>query len=118
MNPIPGIAYMPFLFNIDLEGITNTELAKRACVTKQAMSKIVNELSSLGYITNEKHNADGRSSILFLTPKGKKLVVEGKKTMGELSEKYAAIIGKRNYEFMIDMLIKVLDFHENPTKKK
>ena len=32
--------------------------------------------------------------------------------------RYAAIIGKRNYEFMIDMLIKVLDFHENPTKKK
>lgn len=111
------LAYMPFLFNIDLQGITNAELAKRACVTKQAMSKIVNELTSLGYITNEKHSGDARSSILYLTPKGKKLVVEGKNMMDELALKYVAIVGKKNYDFMIAMLIKILDFHEGIGKK-
>ncbi len=111
------LAYLPFLFNIDLNGITNTELSKRACVTKQAMSKIVSELSVLGYITNEKHSEDARSSILQLTLKGKKFVVQGKKVMCEISDKYAVIIGKKNYDFMIDMLIKILDYHENPSKK-
>jgi DNA-binding MarR family transcriptional regulator len=111
------LAHLPFLFNIDLEGITNTELSKRACITKQGMSKIVTELTTLGYITTEKHIEDARSSIIYLSTKGKKLVVEGKTCMTELSAKYASFLGKKNYEFMVDMLIQILDFHENPRKR-
>ncbi len=111
------LAHLPFLFNIDLEGVTNTELSKRACITKQGMSKIVTELTSLGYITTERHTADARSSILYLTTKGKKLVVQGKTCMTELSADYALLLGKKNYEFMIDMLVQILEFHEKPRKK-
>src|SRR5258707_547337 len=68
------LGYIPFLMNIDPEGITNSDLAKKFSVTKQATSKILNELADLHYITDEPHGADGRSSIVFLTEKGKKTV--------------------------------------------
>jgi DNA-binding MarR family transcriptional regulator len=108
------LAYLPFLFNIDPQGITNTELSKRACVSKQAMSKIVSELTSHGYISTQKHTQDARSSILHLTIKGKKFVMQGKECMIELSNRYAVLLGKKNYELMIDMLLKILAYHEQP----
>ena len=45
------MTYMPVIMNIDLNGTNNNDLAQRAQVTKQAMSKVVKELQNSGYIT-------------------------------------------------------------------
>ena len=55
------MSYMPLLMNIHPEGITNNELAKKANVTKQAMSKVVKELVQSGYIKTETDGSDKRS---------------------------------------------------------
>src|ERR1700733_13502647 len=44
------LAYMPLIMNIDVDGVTNTDLAKRAGITKQGMSQIVQELEEKKYI--------------------------------------------------------------------
>ncbi|MEJ0055386.1 MAG: MarR family transcriptional regulator [Bacteroidota bacterium] len=105
------LGYMPFLMNIDSEGITNSDLAKRFSVTKQASSKILNELIELNYITAAPHGADGRSSIVFLTDKGKRFVVEAKRCMDLLAQEYSVLLGKKNFENLRDMMAKVIEYN-------
>jgi DNA-binding MarR family transcriptional regulator len=106
------LGYMPLLMNIDPEGITNGELSRRACVTKQAMSKIVHELSELKYITTEGGSGDGRISIIRLTEKGKRFVVESKHSMMDLSDEFKAVVGVKQYEKSVDTLMKILEYSE------
>jgi len=105
--------FMPLLMNIDPEGTTNTELAKRAHITKQAMSKVVRELEELGYIESLPNKQDRRSSTIVLTKLGKQLVVEARIKVGELAEFYAASVGEKKYNEMIDTLMLLLNYHES-----
>ncbi len=105
------LGYMPFLMNIDPEGITNNDLAKRFSVTKQASSKILNELIERHYITAEPHGEDGRSSIVFLTDRGKKFVIEAKRCMDELADEYSELLGKKNFENLRDMMTKIIEYN-------
>lgn len=94
-----------FLSNIEEEGTTNNELAKRACVTKQMMSKIVGLLEREGYIYTQKNPADSRSSIIFLNERGKALFVTMKDCMQEAREKFDLIVGHERMEQVIDTMV-------------
>jgi len=50
--------------------VNNNELAKRARVSKQAMSKMVNDLESHGFIDVEADPHDSRSRIISVSHKG------------------------------------------------
>lgn len=106
------MGYMPLLMNIHPEGITNNELAKKAKVTKQAMSKVVKELVEAGYIVTETHGQDKRSSIISLTVKGKKLVLSARKKVSELEAEYEVIIGKKKFADLKEMLTRIMDYHD------
>lgn len=106
------LAHMPLLMNISPEGITNTELAKKARVTKQAMSKVVNELHDLGYIDTIEHDTDKRSSVIRLTVKGKKLVLAARRCVSELEAVYEQQFGKKRFEEAKDMLLQVIKYNE------
>jgi DNA-binding MarR family transcriptional regulator len=106
------LGHMPLLMNISPEGITNTELAKKARVTKQAMSKVVNELVDLEYIETIDHDTDKRSSVIRLTKKGKLLVVTARNCMLTLEAEYEQQFGKQEFEKTKDMLLKVMQYNE------
>lgn len=106
------IGYMPLIMNIQPEGITNNELAKKAKVTKQAMSKVVKELTEADYIRTETHGKDKRSSILYLTAKGKKLVLAARERVVELEKEYESVLGKRKFAEMKEMLTQLVDYHD------
>jgi len=106
------LGHMPLLMNISPEGITNTELAKKARVTKQAMSKVVNELLDLGYIDTIGHDTDKRSSVIRLTDKGKRLVITARKCVSKLESTYEKTFGKKSFEDAKDMLLKVIKYNE------
>ena len=106
------MAYMPLLMNIHPEGITNNELAKKARVTKQAMSKVVKELIEYGYIKTEVHGTDKRSSIIFLTTKGKKLVLSARSRLFELENEYEQLLGKNNFHQLKQQLMKIIHYHD------
>jgi DNA-binding MarR family transcriptional regulator len=112
------MGYMPFIMNISEEGSTNNEIACKARVTKQAMSKVVKELVGLGLIKSVKHQEDARASLLFLTPKGKKFLTEIKSCMVTLSEEYRQIIGSENFEIMTEGMFKIIEFHESKSQNK
>ena len=98
------MSYLTFLANIDEGGTTNNELARKAGVTKQMMSKTVSLLENDGYIFTRKNPADSRSSIIFLNERGKKLFNTLRETMQDVRSKFDDIVGHDRMEQVIDTL--------------
>ncbi|WP_420150705.1 MarR family winged helix-turn-helix transcriptional regulator [Spirosoma sp.] len=103
------MSYLMFLSNIEENGTTNNELAKRACVTKQMMSKIVGLLEEEGYIYTRKNPNDSRSSIIFLNDRGKKLFVSLERCMQEARNKFDTIVGHDRMEQVIETMAKLVN---------
>jgi len=94
--------------NIQPEGIINNELAKKARITKQAMSKVVKYLESEGYISTTKHTVDNRAILISLTDDGKKLLIAAFETFEEIQAEYTAIIGDSDAAALRQVLGKLL----------
>jgi DNA-binding MarR family transcriptional regulator len=101
------MSYLMFLANIEEMGITNNELAKRACVTKQMMSKTVSLLEAEGYISIHKSETDSRSSMIFLSDRGKQLFTTLVSCMAESRARMDAIVGHDRIETIIDTMIEL-----------
>ncbi len=112
------MGYMPFIMNISKDGSTNNDVAMKAKVTKQAMSKVVKELLEHKLIKIEKHETDARASLIFLTVKGKNLIHDTKRCVNTLSGEYAELVGDKNYQIMIDSMFKIVKHHESKTHNK
>jgi DNA-binding MarR family transcriptional regulator len=106
------MGYMPLLMNIHPEGITNNELAKKARVTKQAMSKVVKELVKLGFIKTELHGTDKRSSIIYLTNKGKKFILMARTGVFDKEAEYEKLLGKSSFQLLKKQLMKIIEFND------
>lgn len=106
------MGYMPLLMNIHPEGTINNDLAKKARVTKQAMSKVVKELESLGFVESRPHCSDKRCSVIMLTTKGKKLVLQAKLRIIELEKEYEGVLGKTKFAQLKEMMAQIQDYHE------
>lgn len=97
-------SYLAFLANIEEKGITNNELAKRACVTKQMMSKTVSLLESEGYIHTERSETDSRSNRIFMNERGFQLLYAVRDCMNEAHAKFGDIIGEKRFGETVDSL--------------
>jgi DNA-binding MarR family transcriptional regulator len=107
------MAYMPVFMSIAPEGISNNELAVKAKVTKQAMSKVVRELHRLGYIKTQVHKKDNRSIMISLTEKGKKLAVNARISVMGLTAQFENLVGEKRYKLLTNDLLKILVFQES-----
>lgn len=111
------MAYMPVIMNIDANGTNNNDLALRAKVTKQAMSKVIKELQKLGYISAKTDPHDKRSTIFKLTAKGNSFIMCTKESVGELMDEFRKLIGKKSFDGMLLQLVTLIehmdqDFHD------
>ncbi|MGX5817836.1 MarR family winged helix-turn-helix transcriptional regulator [Chitinophaga lutea] len=102
------IGDMVLLVNISPEGTINNELAKKARITKQAMSKVVKNLESAGYINTRKHETDNRATVIFLSDKGKQLVLDASACIQEIQQYYTSIIGESDVEVLRDILFRLV----------
>lgn len=103
------LSYIGFLANLTEEGVTNNELAKRAGVTKQAMSKVVNLLESEGYIYTQKNQNDSRSSVIFLNDRGKALLQALFACMTEVKQRFVGKVGEERFEAMISTMVDLVN---------
>jgi DNA-binding MarR family transcriptional regulator len=60
--------------NLDMDGTRITELARRAAMTKQSMSDIVNQCETMGLVTRRPDPSDQRAKVVVFTPKGRQLI--------------------------------------------
>jgi DNA-binding MarR family transcriptional regulator len=112
------MSYMAFIMNVAETGSSNTEIAAKAKVTKQAMSKVVKELEAKGLISTQKHETDARITVIFLTTKGKNFIADTKKCVNKLGEEYKELVGEKNFEVMVDCIFKINEYHETKTQNR
>ena len=62
--------------NLDTEGVSIINLAQRAGVSKQAMSKMVKEVAAEGFVDVVTDNRDNRVQLVNVTKKGANLIVD------------------------------------------
>ncbi len=112
------IVYMPVLMNISLEGTNNNDLAHHARVTKQAMSKVAKELQKLGYIKSKTDRNDKRSTIFILTDRGKKLVIEARCCVKDLTTEYKKLVGSAQFDRATEILKKIIAYNDKTRPEK
>ena len=89
---------------ISLEPVNINELSKRARVTKQAMSKMVNDLISKGFIAFETDPKDSRSKIISITKDGVGFLDYFLGCAKLVEERFEQIIGKKKAQQLTDIL--------------
>lgn len=103
------LSYLRLIANIEENGITNNELARKADVTKQMMSKVVSLLEAQGYIYTKKDEIDSRASRIFLNERGFELLVGVHQCMEEVHVHISNIIGEERLNRLIDDLKDVVN---------
>lgn len=111
-QPCFNYSHLPLFMSIGRSGISNSMLADRLNVTKQATSKIIKELESLNMVRSEKSQTDARSMTLYLTSDGEKFYQHVKTQILKLEEQYKKLVGAKNYEIAIDVMLQLINFHE------
>lgn len=106
-------SYLPLFMSIGTKGISNSKLASTLSITKQAASKVIKELEELKLVKSEKCSTDGRSMMLYLTEDGIHFYEHIRNQMIALEQNYKKVVGARNYETAINVMLKLVDYHEN-----
>lgn len=102
------LSYLVFLSNIEKNGTTASDLARRAGVTKQAMSKVVRLLEEEGYIYSRRSEQDSRVIRLFLNERGKTLFLDLYEVMQDIRRRFYEIAGEQAVEQMIDTMLTIV----------
>jgi DNA-binding MarR family transcriptional regulator len=90
-----------FIFRaIAKNGASINELAALLEVSKQATSKIVDDMSTAGYVTRDEHETDRRSKIVRLTERGRQAMQTARKANQELETKLEKRVGKTKMQAM------------------
>jgi DNA-binding MarR family transcriptional regulator len=106
------VSYMPFIANVDPNGSTNNSIANAAKLTKQGMSRTIAELEGHGLIKTEKNLKDKRSTNIKLSKKGEKFMNSAFGEVQQLTETYKKLVGEKNYTIAIDVIAKIVAYHE------
>src|SRR5579862_7827130 len=80
---------------IGIDEVNNNELAKRARVSKQAMSKMVNDLADYGLIDINSDPNDSRAKFISVSKKGVDFMTYLKNNACDLQEHFSNLIGKK-----------------------
>jgi DNA-binding MarR family transcriptional regulator len=86
-------AHAALLRNVGEDGARPRELAKHADVTRQAITKLVDELERLDLVRRDPDPDDGRGVIIRYTDRGLAGVAIARKRMLALERSYAARVG-------------------------
>ncbi len=101
--------HMQIFGSIRTGGVRLTELAERAQLSLAATSELVNDLSDLGYLARRPDPADGRAKLIYLTPRGRGLLVLAGERVAEIERRWSAIVGPEPFEHMCETMQKLLD---------
>jgi DNA-binding MarR family transcriptional regulator len=81
--------------NIDPDrGTRLTELAERACMTKQSVGEVASDLEQRGYVERVPDPADGRAKIIQLTERGHAAYDVGRGLIDDLEREWGERYGE------------------------
>ena len=86
-------AHTQLLPYLDFDGIHQTELARRAGVTKQAVGPVLRDLEAAGLVERVPDPADGRARLVRYTPAGHEALLAGLEELRAVEAVIAERIG-------------------------
>jgi DNA-binding MarR family transcriptional regulator len=85
------------------DGVRPTDLAARTFMTKQAMNYLLGQLEIMGYVERRSEGRTGRR-LVYLTPRGLKVVATQWETTQQIEREWAAKIGQKRFESFMQTL--------------
>jgi DNA-binding MarR family transcriptional regulator len=107
--PSLGPSHIHLLFTIGLEGVSNSEMARRAKVSKQAMSKLVKEMLGHELIVIDPNEHDSRCNIISLTDKGAEVLMKIWDANKRLSAEFEGRLGKAKSKRLLALMAELVE---------
>lgn len=105
-------SYLPIFLLLFKEGSTTVKIAEACGVSKQAISKLLMEMSEQGLVKTQVNKEDRRSTIVLLSAKGTRMATEVRKCLLRLTDNYKSLMGKTKYDNMVELLDVLWILHE------
>ena len=96
--------------NLDAEGTRAVTLAQRAGMTRQAVSILVRELETAGYLEVTPDPADGRAALVRLTPLGDKFCSDAATVIRQLGAEWSDHLGDPELRHLRRSLHALVDY--------
>jgi DNA-binding MarR family transcriptional regulator len=104
--------------NLDMNGTRITELARRAAMTKQSMSDLVNQCETMNLVARRPDPSDQRAKVVVFTPKGRELIEVIGKAIRMAENELRKRIGDTSFGILRAALLQYLDSTAAPDVKQ
>ena len=91
------------------DGARPSELAAQAGVSRQAVTKTLDDLERVGLVEREPDPADGRGVVVRYTPRGLAALQVARTRANELERRFASRIGAHQWRTVRDVLEALFD---------
>jgi len=106
------ISHMPVIFNINMEGSTSADIARKSMIAKQSISRTIKELQEKGFVVPKPMKHDKRSELLELSQEGKEFVLEASDAAAGLQENYKLLVGAEKLAIAEEVINRIIAYHE------
>lgn len=107
------VAHINLTRNLDEDGTRLVELARRAAMTKQSMSELVDQVERTGLIEKRPDPSDGRAKLVCFTPKGFAWLEAFRRSLTIAESEMRQTLGDTMVTLMIEQLAKYVEAHES-----
>ncbi len=107
------VGHVMVMMNLKPSGTTAAEIAKKVRVSKQAMSKLVQELIEKGYLKSIKHPTDQRATLIQVTASGNEFLSALQKCRVQVEEEIARVIGVDKLNQLHGILGELMTFFDS-----
>jgi DNA-binding MarR family transcriptional regulator len=106
------VAHINLTRNLDEDGTRLVDLARRAAMTKQSMSELVDQVERTGLIEKRPDPSDGRAKLVCFTRKGAAWLEAFHRSLNIAESEMRQRLGDTMVTLMIEQLAKYVEAHE------
>ncbi|WFU13228.1 MarR family transcriptional regulator (plasmid) [Rhizobium sp. CB3090] len=106
-------AHINLTRNLDEDGTRLTELARRASLTKQSMSELVDQVEQTGLIEKRRDPTDGRAKLVCFTETGMEWLEAFHQSLEVAEKEMRQQLGPALVDLLIEALGKYVDGQEH-----
>jgi DNA-binding MarR family transcriptional regulator len=107
-----SLAHINLTRNLDDEGTRLSELARRAAVSKQSMSELVDQVERHGLVKRRPDPDDGRAKLVCFTEAGFAWLESFRECLEQAEREMRGELGDAMVSLMIEVLAKYVNAHE------
>jgi DNA-binding MarR family transcriptional regulator len=111
------VAHINLTRNLDERGTRLVDLARRAAMTKQSMSELVDQVERTGLIEKRPDPTDGRAKLVCFTRKGAVWLEAFHRSLNIAESEIRQTLGDAMVSLMIEQLAKYVEAHEAEADK-